>query len=376
MFYRKLLTTASVTAVLSLGVTAPVSAQTILTTGNGIVRNSLCVGGDCQSGISFSDSTLILKENNTRLKFSDTSSTGSFPRNDWELEANSQSNGGPNRFSIFDCGQSSNDGGCGSPTANVFSVEAGAGPNALYVDDGGRVGLGTSTPSVELHVVDGDTPTLRLEQNTSSGFDAQTWDVAGNETNFFIRDVTGGSSLPFRIRPGAPSSAIYIDTDGNVGLGTASPVLPLHIKTTGSDAAIALQNGTSAANFNLNWAADDTFRMSVAGTGQQEFLMDASGNVTITGGLVTGTVGSCTVGTPCDAVFDPAVYTVPSIEDHAASMWQNKYLPAVGPTGAGTPINVSERVLTMLNELEHAHIYIEQLNERVRYLETLIANKG
>jgi hypothetical protein len=70
------------------------------------------------------------------------------------------------------------------------------------VDDGGRVGLGTSTPVVDLHVVSGDSPTLRLEQNGSSGFTPQTWDVAGNETNFFVRDVTHSSNLPFRIRPG------------------------------------------------------------------------------------------------------------------------------------------------------------------------------
>ena len=88
-----------------------------------------------------------------------------------------------------------------------FTIEAGAPSHSLYVDDGGRLGFGTSTPVVELHVKDGDTPTLRLEQDGSSGFTPQTWDLAGNETNFFIRDVTNGSALPFRIRPGASSSA-------------------------------------------------------------------------------------------------------------------------------------------------------------------------
>ena len=37
-----------------------------------------------------------------------------------------------------------------------------------------------------------------------------------------MRDVTGGSRLPFRIRPGAPTSSIDITADGNVGIGTAS----------------------------------------------------------------------------------------------------------------------------------------------------------
>ena len=70
----------------------------------------------------------------------------------------------------------------------------------------GRIGFGTATPVLDLHVVSGNTPALRLEQDGSSGFTAQTWDVAGNEAVFFIRDVTSGSRLPFKIQPGAPTT--------------------------------------------------------------------------------------------------------------------------------------------------------------------------
>jgi hypothetical protein len=40
--------------------------------------------------------------------------------------------------------------------------------------------------------------------------------VAGNESNFFVRDATNGNTLPFRIRPGAPTSSIDVGADGNV----------------------------------------------------------------------------------------------------------------------------------------------------------------
>jgi hypothetical protein len=73
---------------------------------------------------------------------------------------------------------------------------------------------------LSLHIAKSDTPAARLEQTTAGGFTAQTWDVAGNEANFFVRDVTGGSRLPFRIRPGAPTSAVDIAASGNVGIGT------------------------------------------------------------------------------------------------------------------------------------------------------------
>jgi hypothetical protein len=49
-------------------------------------------------------------------------------------------------------------------------------------------------------------------------------------------------------------------------------------------------------------------------------------------------------------------------------MWENRHLPAVGPTPEGTPIafNVHQRHFGVLNELEKAHIYIERLHERVK----------
>ena len=106
--------------------------------------------------------------------------------------------------------------------------------------------MGTSTPVVCLHCKEGNTPTLRLEQDGSSGFTPQVWDVAGNETNFFIRDATNGSTLPFRIRPSAPTSSIDLAGDGDIGLGTASPDARLHIDTNGGEPSFLINNDGSA----------------------------------------------------------------------------------------------------------------------------------
>lgn len=203
-----------------------------------IVDGSACVGFDCVNGESFGFDTLRLKENNLRIHFDDTSSSGSFPRNDWRIVINDTSNGGASYFAVED-----------STAGTVpFRVVAGAGNNALYVDAQGDVGVGTSTPAVELQVTDGDSPTLRLEQNGSSGFTAQTWDVAGNETNFFVRDTTNGSKLPFRIRPGAPDNSIYVDTDGDVGMGTASPSNSLHVRRSDGTAKVLIEEASSTVS--------------------------------------------------------------------------------------------------------------------------------
>lgn len=66
---------------------------------------------------------------------------------------------------------------------------------------------------LDVHANTSNTPGIRLEQNSSGGFSTQIWDMAGNEANFFIRDVTSGSRLPFRIRPGAPTSSVDIGID-------------------------------------------------------------------------------------------------------------------------------------------------------------------
>jgi hypothetical protein len=187
-----------------------------------IVQGSACIGLDCVNNESFGFDTIRLKENNTRIKFDDTSTGAGFPANDWQLTANDSANGGASKFSIEDI--------TGSKVP--FTVTAGAATNSIFVDSTGRVGLRTSTPVLDLHINTSNTPAHRLEQNSSGGFTAQTWDVAGNEANFFVRDVTGGSRLPFRIRPGAPTSSIDINAAGNVGIGTASPARKVEISGT------------------------------------------------------------------------------------------------------------------------------------------------
>jgi hypothetical protein len=331
-----------------------------------IVQSSLCVGFDCVNNENFGFDTIRLKENNTRIKFEDTSA-GSFPSQDWQLTANDSASGGANKFSIDAITPSS---------STPFTILAGAPSSSIFVDSTGRVGLRKSTPVLDLHIATGNTPAIRLEQTNASGFTAQTWDIAGNEANFFVRDVTGGSTLAFRIRPGAPTSSLDISANGNVGIGTASASRALTVIDTGAtdNTVLEIQNN-GATRLRINNGANGEIwnigHQSPGGSGLvfsdvgdavSEMLLDVAGNMTIAGQLVTGGP-QCGPGTPCDLVFSPD-FAVESIEDHAAAMWANSYLPAVGPTPPGAPLNLSERTGRILNELEKAHIYIEQLHQR------------
>ncbi|MEO0372448.1 MAG: tail fiber domain-containing protein [Pseudomonadota bacterium] len=301
------------TSAAALAVSAGVASADIVQNDDVIISFSLCVGNDCVNGESFGFDTIRMKENNLRLHFQDTSTSASFPTNDWRLVANDSSNGGANYLGIED-----------STAGRIpFRVEAGARANALYVEDDGDVGIGTNTPVVNLHAVDGNTPTLRLEQDGSSGFTPQTFDIAANEANFFIRDVTNGSQLPFRIFPGSGNNdALVIRANGDVGMGTASPGAAMHVRRTDNTGAMLIEDtGTSfsvqlemrkantprirfdnstvdaaptaggndlAAEWDIGLDASSNFLMRSIAQNNNAFSLTDGGNLTVTGTVTPG----------------------------------------------------------------------------------------
>ena len=356
-----------------------------------IVDASQCIGFDCVcNGETFGFDTLRLKENNLRIHFQDTSTLPNFPTNDWRIIINDSANGGASYFAIEDS----------SAGRQSFRVEAGAPSNALYVEADGDLGLGTANPVVDLQVVDGNTPTLRLEQNNSSGFTPQTWDVAGNEVSFFIRDVTNGSTLPLRIQPGTGSSTLWLDADERVGIGgETAPDKELHVRGTiladPDNATVGaatpnlylLRSGNTTANirfengqrtwFFQNEGASGDFQIRDATGAATPFVIEAGApalslELRTTGVFIEG-------GTPLpDFVFDPD-YELESIEEHAAYMWEKRHLPAVGaatvsPETGRTRINVLAHSAGVLEEVEKAHVYIEQLHRRLERRRAEIAD--
>jgi hypothetical protein len=374
----------------------------VVTPDDAIIQGSLCVGLDCVDGESFGFSTIRLKENNTRIEFLDTS-VSTFPSNDWMLEANDSASGGANRFSIVDL--------TGAKTP--FTVTAGAPTGSIHVNSAGNVGFGTTTPVLKLHELRSDTPAIRLEQDASGGFTAQTWDIAGNEANFFVRDLTGGSTLPLRIRPGAPTSSLDISAAGHVGIGTASPnvggaaravtitapasagfsalelqgsqdantaagVVRFYNKTNlVGQIAAARESADSSASLRFLTANSGVIseKMRILpsgfvgiGTMSPSTLLHVAGDATITGALhVSG---------PCcgpDYVFEPG-FRLASIEENDAYMWKHRHLPSVGPartTADGQAVvDVFAQSKGMLEELEKAHIYIGQLHREIAALKS------
>lgn len=342
-----------------------------------IIEGSLCVGVDCFANISFNSDTIILRENNLRILFDDTSTAANFPRNDWRLVANDAVNGGDSYFSIQDA----------TDNRRVLTLEADAPQASLYVDEKGRVGLGTGQPATRLHVRSGDSPAIRLNQDGSAGFDPATWDLVGNEFNFLVRQISDGVRLPFRIQNGAPSNSLYLASDGDIGQGYNQPAASFHIwrrdalaqlrvETESENVSrrnmvqlinagnpqILFENTANNQRWQISAGANLLFeRPDAAGLARRPVTIEPDGDVRIRGEIFT-VGGSCTNG--CDAVFS-AAYALPSIEAHAEAMWSSGHLPNVGPTIEGEAFSLTEKIGGMLNELETAHIYIEQLHGEI-----------
>lgn len=235
-----------------------------------IVIGSLCVGVDCVNGENFNFDTIRLKENNLRIRFTDTSSSSSFPTTDWEITINDSANGGANFFRIANIDENK----------NPLTILNTAPDNAIYVTNNG-VGFNTASPLVNLHVKAGNSPTLRLEQDQSSGFSAQSWDVGGNETNFFVRDVTNSSALPLRISAGASNASIFIANDGDIGFETTTPdgLFDIaHPIDANNHAVLVDSTGNFGINIDNGFTPTGLFDVQTTG-GVSRFTVESDGDI-------------------------------------------------------------------------------------------------
>ncbi|MEX2596233.1 MAG: hypothetical protein WEC59_04820, partial [Salibacteraceae bacterium] len=102
-----------------------------------------------------------------------------------------------------------------------LTLHAGGTTGTLHIDAGGNVGIGTTTPTTELHVIQSGDAEARLESTGSSDAiltlanSTNTWDIR----NFAgeLRVVNGGNDQ------------LTIETNGNVGIGTVNPSSTLDV---------------------------------------------------------------------------------------------------------------------------------------------------
>lgn len=156
----------------------------------------------------------------------------------------------------------------------------------------------------------------------------------------------------------------------------------------GGSENVARKSTCFAAGYNAranHWGAfvfsDVSSNDSTYSTSDNQFIIRAAGGVGINtmnpeGALdVNGSIYQRGSSLHADYVFDPD-YPLESIEAHADVMWEHGHLPGV-PSSTTTAdgnevVEVGAYRKGMLEELEKAHIYIEQLHKRIEALESAL----
>jgi hypothetical protein len=201
----------------------------------------------------------------------------------------------------------------------VTNVKAKDGTAAITIADStGNVGIGTVGPTAKLDVVN----SINLGLNyLNIGYDAgggAGW-VSGYNTTYSggVKNVTTGAlsgvfyssdSIRFHTNTSAAGGTsaperMRIDSSGNVGIGTASPTVPLEIGKTIDNNQIRLKasNGNVDLRINSGFASSDVAAMGVVGgypltfftNNTERMRIDSSGNV----GIGTGSANKSSSST-------------------------------------------------------------------------------
>ena len=136
-------------------------------------------------------------------------------------------------------------GGVGTTTAHDFPVFT-SGVDRLTVKAAGNVGIGTSSPTARLHVMNNVAADIvqRLRNQNTTGFSSMTFESSGGSSvghigygnasaASFADQVYVGSitAIPFVLTT-SNTERVRIAADGSVGVGTSTPSERLHVSST------------------------------------------------------------------------------------------------------------------------------------------------
>lgn len=145
-----------------------------------VVDGSLCVGDDCTAQELFGYDTVRLRGENPRLDFVDTSTSASFPSNDWSVRAEYNATTGSPQFVIYD----------ETGSTGMLVLQAGAdGGVALGADSeisAGAISVGSAAAQRRIaFVADG---TVATDAATKNQLDAFIANMSGNEAAQLAED--------------------------------------------------------------------------------------------------------------------------------------------------------------------------------------------
>jgi hypothetical protein len=260
------------------------------------------------------------------------------------------------------------------------------GSNKLYIANGpddsntliygdfsdGHVAIGTTDPVNILHLHSAlGNPVLRMSGSNYPGINGA-----------YIRMVNSDGSLRLTAANGLDD--LTITSTGNVGIGAYTPNAELEVNgeiRISPDSESKLRIGRYSVTYPYSYITAiggvDQIRLQIdAGT---KMVIGSDGNVgigtTSPAGMldVNGSIYQRGSELHADYVFEPG-YELESIDEHSEFMWNEKHLPAIPKAeldeNGREILEVGAHRRGIVEELEKAHIYIEQLHKQNKELET------
>jgi hypothetical protein len=195
-----------------------------------------------------------------------------------------------------------------------FYEDTGSSPKFVWSSSAESLGVGNSSPSASYSIdaakgirSSGAAPNFTLQETDAAN---QSWLMASYGGTFAIRDTTvAGTAYPFQIEAATPSNTLYLDSTGNVGIGTSSPTRTLEI-ASGDTVAQRWSNssannyvemgttggsvrfGTSSGNFTVLTGGDSSFAGEAVALEVKSSGRVGIGTSTPTSQLTVGSGGS------------------------------------------------------------------------------------
>ena len=258
----------------------------------------------------------------------------------------------------------------------------------FIINSTGRLGIGTTDPPQKLTIRNG---AIELQYRGNS---------PGNNVGIGISQC--GKMLFYRNQVSNNEIAMVIeDQRGQVGIGTTVPLAQLHVQGE----SMWLTNGTEEGqtvkiifadtnDYIYHKDQDRPATIEYMGFVINDYELITLNSATLSG----GSVGSVGIGTSnprgkldvngtiyqrggelhADYVFEPD-YELESIDEHAQYMWQSKHLKGVPKAeldeNGQQVLEIGAHRRGILEELEKAHVYIQQLNGQIKALEAMVVKR-
>ena len=185
-----------------------------------------------------------------------------------------------------------------------FYEDTGTTPKLFWDASAEALGIGTTSPSANLHIGAVTSPTLRFERQGSADGNGIIQSI-GNSGTVNAEIILGGGLNNYMRFSTNGTERLIITSSGNVGIGTSSPTstyaTSLHVNTSGNNAGIRLTGGTSTAGFDFVADSAATYIYNrnntptlFATNSTERLRIDASGNVLV--GTTTAPNGTSSYG--------------------------------------------------------------------------------